>query len=42
VKITKRSRRKLDAAFKPTVAIEALKETETLSVLVVSYNLHPN
>lgn len=38
----KRSRRKFDSAFKPKVAIEALKERETLSVLAVSYDLHSN
>lgn len=42
MKIIKRSERKFDSASKPKVAIEASKEPETLSVLVVSYNLHPN
>ena len=42
MKIVKRSRRKFDSAFKPKVAIEALKERETLSVLAVSYDLHSN
>lgn len=38
----KRSRRKFDSAFKAKVAIEALKERETLSELAVRYDLHPN
>ena len=38
----KRSRRKFDSAFKAKVAIEALKERETLSGLAVRYDLHPN
>ncbi|MFT5216486.1 MAG: transposase-like protein [Glaciecola sp.] len=42
MKIMKRSRRKFDSAFKTKVAIEALKERETLSELAVRYDLHPN
>ena len=42
VKIMKRSIRKFDSAFKGKVAIEALKERETLSELAVRYDLHPN
>jgi len=38
----KRSSRKFDSAFKTKVAIEALKERETLSELAVRYDLHPN
>ena len=38
----KRSSRKFDSAFKAKVAIEALKERETLSGLAVRYDLHPN
>ena len=38
----KRSSRKFDSAFKAKVAIEALKERETLSELAVRYDLHPN
>ena len=42
MKILKRSRRKFDSAFKAKVAIEALKERETLSELAIRYDLHPN
>jgi transposase-like protein len=38
----KRSRRKFTATFKAEVAIEALKERETLSELAIRYDLHPN
>ena len=38
----KRSRRKLDSSFKAQVAIEALKERQTLSELAVKFDLHPN
>lgn len=38
----KQTRRKFDAAFKAKVAIEALRERETLSGLAVKYDLHPN
>lgn len=38
----KQSRRKFDAAFKAKVAIEALKERETLQQLAVKFELHPN
>ena len=38
----KRSSRKFDSAFKAKVAIEALKERETLSELAIRYDLHPN
>ena len=42
VKIMKRSRRKFDSSFKAQVAIEALKERQTLSELAVKFDLHPN
>ena len=38
----KRKRRKFSAAFKAKVAIEALKERQTLSELEERFELHPN
>ncbi|WP_101261003.1 transposase [Labilibaculum filiforme] len=38
----KRTRRKFTSAFKSKVAIEALKERETLAVLAERFELHPN
>lgn len=38
----KRSRRKFSAKFKARVALEALKERETLSGLAKKFELHPN
>ncbi len=42
VKDMKKSRRKFDSAFKARVAVEALKERQTLSELAVKFDLHPN
>ena len=42
VKVMKKSRRKFDSAFKAKVAVEALKERQTLSELAVKFDLHPN
>ena len=38
----KKSRRKFTAAFKDQVAIEALKERETLAELAKGFEIHPN
>lgn len=38
----KKSRRKFSSDFKSRVAIEALKERQTLSELAVKFDLHPN
>jgi len=38
----KRSRRKFSSSFKVKVAIEALKERETLAELAERFELHPN
>lgn len=38
----RKKRRNFDASFKAKVAIEALKERETLNELAVKYDLHPN
>lgn len=38
----KKNRRKLTAAFKAKVAIEALKERESLAELAKRFDVHPN
>ena len=38
----KRSRRKFTSAFKAQVAMEAIKERETLSQLAKRFGIHPN
>ena len=38
----KKSRRKFTAAFKAQMAIEALKERETLAELAKRFEIHPN
>ena len=37
----KQRRRKFDSSFKAKIAIEAIKERETLQQLAVKYDLHP-
>jgi transposase len=37
----KQSRRKFDSAFKAKVALEAIRERETLAGIAVKYDLHP-
>ena len=38
----RKSRRKFSASFKAKVAIEAIKETNTIQELAKKFELHPN
>ena len=40
--MTKRTRRKIDAALKARIALEALRETESIAGLAVRHQVHPN
>lgn len=40
--MTRRKRRTYDDQFKAKVALEAIKETKTLSELASQYDVHPN
>ena len=40
--MTKRTRRKIDAALKAKIALEALREQATVADLAQRYQLHPN
>jgi transposase len=40
--MTKRTRRKIDAALKAKIALEALQEQATVADLAQRYQVHPN
>jgi transposase len=40
--LTKRTRRKIDAALKAKIALEALREQDTVTDLAQRYHFHPN
>jgi transposase len=40
--MTKKTRRTIDAALKAKIALEALRDQETVAALAVRYEVHPN